>query len=547
MEMVLFCQRNSFIIISPAWRGKNSYDNYSRPRLIAPLPFRYLKDLSGNYPSLTRLYSVGKSVENRDLWVLEISNTPGKHVPGKPEMKYIANMHGNEVVGREMLLLLAKLLLENYGSKNERITSLINNTRIHIMPSMNPDGYEMAVKNPIYGRENAHGVDLNRNFPDQYGTNSYNRVQEPETKAVMEWSLSIPFVLSANLHGGSLVANYPFDDTAKDFAGQNDQATMFNPTQEDDLFKFLARTYSNAHTTMRNGFPCPAFANEKFPGGITNGAEWYSVTGGMQDWSYVYGGAHELTLELSCNKFPHESELEKFWTQNKEALLRYMELANEMGVYGTVSSSIGTRIAGAHIYFNNIEHSIKTGVQGDYYKLLLPGRYNMTIEADGFVLQTEEILIPSNNTRLRFDIQLIRDDPQHWSSAYDYRVIENVFKARYHNNAEIDEAMARIEQGNPNQANLETNENEINMEYHSVKVTAKLGSPEETKLHILVLSSVFDTEPVGREMVLNLARHVMRGFGQGEPVILSLLDNAVLHFVPIRHGFDEVYQQFAQK
>lgn len=462
-------------------------------------------------------------------------------------MKYIANMHGNEVVGREMLLLLAKYLCENYGSKNERVSKLLNETRFHFLPSMNPDGYEMAVHNPVLGRENAHNVDLNRNFPDQYGTNADNRVQEPETLAVMNWSLSLPFVLSANLHGGSLVANYPFDDSPKDFSDPNDRRTVYNPTQENDLFKYLARTYSSAHTTMQEGFPCPQFADEKFPEGITNGAQWYSVTGGMQDWAYVFGGAHEITIEMSCIKFPHESELENFWNQNREALLRYMELPQEMGVYGRISSTIGHSIVGAQIYFNNVEHSIKSGAQGDYYKILLPGKYNMTVEAEGFELQIVEIEIPNNKTRLRFDMQLIRDDPQHWASSYDYRVIENVVRTRYHSNGELDQAMARLEQRNPGQANVETNENEVAMEYHSVKVTATLGSPEETKLHILILSSVFDTMPIGRELVMNLARHVLQGYNQGEPVILSLLDNAVLHFVPLRHEFEQVYDQFTQK
>lgn len=154
------------------------------PYYIFRYHFRVLHDLANKYPNITRLYTIGKSVQGRELYVLEIARNPGEHRFGIPEFKYVANMHGNEVVGRELLLLFAKYLLENY-KMDDRITKLIDTTRIHLLPSMNPDGYELAVmgdKSSGVGRHNQNQVDLNRNFPDQYGTNEFNRNVQPETE-----------------------------------------------------------------------------------------------------------------------------------------------------------------------------------------------------------------------------------------------------------------------------------------------------------------------------------------------------------------------------
>lgn len=58
---------------------------------------------------------------------------------------------------------------------------------------------------------NSRGFDLNRNFPDYFKQNT--KREQPETDAVKEWISKIQFVLSGSLHGGALVASYPYDNT----------------------------------------------------------------------------------------------------------------------------------------------------------------------------------------------------------------------------------------------------------------------------------------------------------------------------------------------
>ena len=54
------------------------------------------------------------------------------------------------------------------------------------------------------------------------------------------------------------------------------------------------------------------------------GAEWYAVTGGMQDYNYIFHGTMELTLEISCCKHPLASTLEQHWQENRKVMVEYI-------------------------------------------------------------------------------------------------------------------------------------------------------------------------------------------------------------------------------
>ena len=73
----------------------------------------FLLNINDEFPNITNLFSIGQSVQGRELWVLEISDNPGINEV-EPEFKYIANMHGDETVGRELCLYLISWFVNGY-------------------------------------------------------------------------------------------------------------------------------------------------------------------------------------------------------------------------------------------------------------------------------------------------------------------------------------------------------------------------------------------------------------------------------------------------
>lgn len=156
-----------------------------------------LQALVEKYPHIANLSSIGQSVEGRNLWVMRITKDPNVDSPWKPKFKYVGNMHGDETVSRQVLVYLADYLLTKYGVE-ARISELVNNTDIYIMPSMNPDGFERSTEGDCIGddggRGNAKQMDLNRSFPDQFGGTTTNPNDVPEVVAVMRWIQENKFV-----------------------------------------------------------------------------------------------------------------------------------------------------------------------------------------------------------------------------------------------------------------------------------------------------------------------------------------------------------------
>ena len=313
-----------------------------------------LLELHSTYPLTTRLFSIGKTVTGKDLWVMKIARDAARdHM--LPVVKLISSMHGDEITGREMMVMLIEQLLSTDG-KDARITALVDNTEIYILPSMNPDGTE------AHTRGNGNSADLNRDFPDFMTADNQDKPdgRQPETQAVMKFQATRQFALSANFHGGAEVVNYMWD-------GQ----PALHPF--DSLLQQISLGYASQVPYLRD--------STEFPHGITNGFAWYLVNGGMQDWSYHWYNDTQFTIELSGVKWPDFSEMQNYYSLNLPALLGFLETVHQ----------------GAGFYFGqpglsgHVEIFAKEGTSPDktlgafgfwgseFYKVLEPGSYRMDV------------------------------------------------------------------------------------------------------------------------------------------------------------------------
>ena len=372
----------------------DSYPTYQAYRAM-------MRQFATSYPAICKLDTIGYSVQGRQLLALKISDSVNIS-EDEPEFLYTSSMHGDELVGFILTLRLADYLLTQYGqqtAEGQRATNLVNNTEIWSNPLANPDGtYRLGGDTTVNNarRYNANGYDLNRSFPDRINdTNNTTAGRPQEVRVFMEFTRKHNFTLSANLHGGAQVVNYPWDNGTP--------SGTYSRCPDDLWFINLSLKYSTPNPDLMNG---------GFTNGITNGCEWYEIYGGRQDWTYWWHGGRETTIELWNTKLPAGSTLPQRWLNNKESLLAYMEEALK-GLRGIVRDSVTHAPLRARIdvidYANVPVFSDST--VGDYHRLLLPGTYSIIARAADHIPDTVRNVVVTGALATRVDFTLREDRP----------------------------------------------------------------------------------------------------------------------------------------
>lgn len=348
-------------------------------------------DFETNFPGICDVYSIGTSVNGRELLVAKISDNVTTD-EAEPEFFYTSTMHGDETTGYILMLRLIDSLLNAYGSA-PRIQNLVNNIEIYINPLANPDGTYYGGDNTIANarRNNANNIDLNRNFPDVI-TGPYANTQ-PETYAFMNFAESRHFVMSCNLHGGAEVCNYPWDH-------------KYTFCTDDAWWQFVCHEYADTVHQF-----APANYMSGWDNGITNGAAWYVIDGGRQDYMNFYHQCREFTLELSNTKKPAASTLPLYWGYNKRSFLNYLEQCT-YGVRGMITNANTGEPVEAEVYVQNHEIDsdsswVYASPLGNYYRFLAQGTYSIRYSAPCYQTQTFNNVSVTNYNATNLNVQLV--------------------------------------------------------------------------------------------------------------------------------------------
>ena len=282
-----------------------------------------LKQMAAANPGIPSLFSIGKTVEGRDIWCLRInSNAKGETPSSKPGALYIGNHHAREHLSNEVPLLFAAWLFDHKNDAD--IRQYISGLDIYIIPMLNPDGAEFDIKtgsykyqrkNMSYNADKSRGVDLNRNYDSWWcesgastypGSDTYcgpRAFSEPESQAVkkfIEARRNLKTHISYHSYASTIL--YPWGGQEADIANAKDRTAFIN--------------IATAMGKLTGYHP------EK-------SSDMYVATGDSCDWAYAAAGIFAFTFELEGNSFyPGAAIINRTVTSNIKAAVYLLSVTD---------------------------------------------------------------------------------------------------------------------------------------------------------------------------------------------------------------------------
>ena len=371
------------------WDGSNraayDWDQYPTYSAYENMMYQFATD----HPDMCEIITLGTLPSNRKILIAHINNGSGA---GKPKFLYTSTIHGDETTGWMLMLRWIDYLLEN--PTLPECANILNNVDLYVGPNTNPDGTYHGGNNTVNGatRYNANGVDMNRNYADPHsGPHPDGEAYQQETLWFMQLAEENNFVMGANYHGGAEVMNYPWDNTH----------TLHS---DDAWYQLISHEYANLCHQVSSSYMTD------YNNGITNGAAWYMIGGGRQDYMNGYAECRELTIECSNTKCPNASQMPNFWNINKNSIFAF---ANQVlyGIHGTVvDAESKAPIGGATVTLVGHDDQYATVStqlpNGDFHRPVKGGTYNVRITKNGYETYETQVTVADGQT-VNIEAQLV--------------------------------------------------------------------------------------------------------------------------------------------
>ncbi|TVQ08204.1 MAG: T9SS C-terminal target domain-containing protein [Bacteroidetes bacterium] len=370
----------------------DTWDFYPTYEAYVALMYQFEQD----FPDLVKIHNIGTTVMGRDLLFAQIGPDVDQQ-RDVPQFMYTSTMHGDETTGFILSLRLIHHLINNYGTDAE-ITQLMDQVEIWICPNENPDGTYTNNNATVNGatRSNANGKDLNRNYPGPHPSHPNPPVMplQPETLAMIEFAESKNFIMSANMHGGIELVNYPWDSW---LSSQQLHA-------DHDWWGFVMYEYVDTV----HAYSVPGYMTG-MGDGVTHGGDWYVVYGSRQDYFNYFHSCREFTLELSNQKLLSPSLLPAHWEYNYRSLINYIKQAT-YGFHGWVKDAQGGEplLATLHLKeHDQLNSEVITRMPNGYFsRPVIAGTYDIEFIADGFQPVSMDGVTISNYERMELKVFL---------------------------------------------------------------------------------------------------------------------------------------------
>ncbi|HEX38232.1 MAG TPA: T9SS type A sorting domain-containing protein [Candidatus Cloacimonetes bacterium] len=328
--------------------------------------------------------------------------------------------HAREPIGVEQVMLILNYLVDNYGTDPE-VTDWVNNAQIWFVPLVNPDGHKIVIQeDDTSWRKNINdndgngqitwggyyypdGVDCNRNYgPLEWfggeGTSGPTGqtycgpepFSEPETTALKDLLSQYRFDMGMSYHSYSELIMWPLGYNMSCQAP--DELALANLGQE--MAVTVPSQYGGNYTPQQTNalYPC---------------------SGTTTDYGYGVERIHYFITELGTVFIPDATTMNNIIDNNLSAALILIDRIFERTITGVVTDNTTGAPLEAEVFVDGVDNS-GTEVEpytsgqhfGRYNRILLPGNYDVTFSAFGYLPQTFTDVTVVSGDVTQLDVQL---------------------------------------------------------------------------------------------------------------------------------------------